>query len=154
MKIDFKKGADIKDIFLALLVGFFIFTSFVVFAYDSANQAGVSISQDYNSTYKNLTVQFGKLNDTTTELRNSAESISELSEGEVKTGLLGFLTGGLAIIKAPFNLISIGIASFGYVSGITTGYFPPVLITMGITALTIIILFPILRLIFGRSRDL
>lgn len=149
MKINFKKGATIRDTAMILILVIFGFVAIFNFVSQNAAENNIQLEPKYNQTQQDLISNQNKLSNLSTTIRNLIPGVDE-AEGD-NPGYFG-LRGVLALMIAPLTIIDIALETSYIFLGFNE-YLPPFVKDLITIALTIIISFTIITFITQRGKD-
>ena len=145
-----KKGASLKDTFLIIILGIFCVGTVFFFVGANADESGVTVDAKYNDSYNQLQDQQDLLSDKMDDLRNLFTGVDEAQSGSF--GYFG-LTGVVAIMKAPIQILNIAFTSlqlsYSFLDFIPTSAL--IAITLTVTCL---IIFAITNVLLNRTREI
>jgi hypothetical protein len=141
-----KSETTLASVVVSLLIVMAIFYGGYLYISANAMDASLTIPANYTDTYDRLQSEEALLKSNVNEIKSAASNVSEADVG-FATAWNG-LKGLIAVVKVPFNLVSIGQAVTNLMITPLTGYVPSwaiVLIDIGIIMLIVFIIWSILK---------
>lgn len=101
-----KSESSLGGIIFSLFIAIFVFSAGFYWISSNATESGRQVDAMYNTSFTQLQVQQDNLSSSITELRDSAQALTEPGEGfsVAWNGLKGLVN----VFRVPFQLISIG----------------------------------------------
>lgn len=144
--------ATIKDMFVMMSIGVVGFGIIMLFVTQMAvdNGAGGSIDSRLNDTYNKIQAQNDEFVIVQEKLQNLSNAAEEATFGDF--AYFG-IRGMVAIMKAPFSLVTVVISSVEGLSDLFSAYIPVILIKAVAYIIGIIMLFAGIKFLTSRGQE-